>query len=156
MHFYFLIYEELRNDQTSQNNLMHLHFFVHSGFTNGSRSYKIAYHGTNSRNLASIAKQGLLVGGRGCARVHGAAYGAGVYCSPYLSVAKGYSGGDHSPIFVCAVSNYRNYGSIWVAPSENHVCVSLLEFVLWISVDCEYVDSSLFCAYEIRQHVIVV
>lgn len=51
-----------------------------------SSEWPVSFHGTNMKNAKSIAKQGFLL-----EKCHRFAYGKGVYSSPYLPVARGYS-----------------------------------------------------------------
>merc|ERR1719249_44183 len=87
----------------------------------------LAFHGTPYRNVESIKERGLVVGGtNGVAISNGAAYGKGVYCSPSLQFASGYSGGA---IFVCEVSkspSVRKSGEIWVVPQSQMIKPVLL------------------------------
>merc|ERR1712141_3449 len=87
----------------------------------------LAFHGTPSQNVDSIKARGLVVGGtNGVAISNGAAYGNGVYCSPSLQYASGYSGGA---IFVCEVStsqSVKRCGNVWVVPQSNMIKPVLL------------------------------
>jgi hypothetical protein len=53
---------------------------------------RLVYHGTNPSNHESIVQKGLLVGGRGVTRVHGASYGEGVYVGAEPGIAMSYGG----------------------------------------------------------------
>jgi len=87
----------------------------------------LAFHGTPSQNVESIKSRGLVVGGtNGVAISNGAAYGNGVYCSPSLQFASGYSGGA---IFVCEVStshSVKRCGNVWVVPQSQMIKPVLL------------------------------
>eukprot|EP01084_Bolivina_argentea_P317718 550903_1 len=87
----------------------------------------VVFHGTHRNNINSIVSKGLIIGGtKGIAKRNGSAYGRGVYCSPCLRTACGYSTGS---IFVCAASNAKKYGTVWVIPNaKSIVCCYLIEY----------------------------
>jgi len=100
------------------------------GSASSANVSSLAFHGTDSRNVPSIRRKGLVVGGtEGVAIRNGSAYGNGIYCSPSLETASAYSGGA---IFVCHVAGnrgVRRLGSIWVVPQSKWIKpVALIQY----------------------------
>lgn len=63
-----------------------------------------AYHGTKSKNIASISSRGLLIPGHGGVRVaHGSAHGVGIYTAKLGCANLSRSFCDSDKIFICGV-----------------------------------------------------
>jgi poly [ADP-ribose] polymerase 6/8 len=104
-----------------------------------------AFHGSHIENWHSIVRRGLLNASGTSLQLNGAAYGAGVYLSPCVSISFNYSAVRHiqptasssaknvrflsskniTCIALCEVvtsEQLRKNGTIWVMPEPNHVC----------------------------------
>lgn len=107
-----------------------------------------AFHGSSIENWHSIIRQGLLNASGTKLQVNGAAYGKGIYLSPYISTSMGYSRMGYGSqnvkkkppakdetrflrslnltcIAICEVvlsPTLKKNSGIWVCPEADHVC----------------------------------
>jgi deltex-like protein len=125
-------------------------------FQRQSTTTAFAFHGSPVANWHSILRSRLVVGNdRNRFRLHGAAYGDGVYISPSFSVSIGYchtyannhnnnkknnfpcpdksnpwaeNVGELQCIAICEIDNTmaKKNGDIWVCPTEEHVILRFL------------------------------
>jgi hypothetical protein len=80
--------------------------FLQACRSTGSRLPLPAYHGTSSKNIASISQRGLFVPGNGGVQVaHGSAHGVGIYTARLgaAGLSRGFC--DSSDMFVCGVAD---------------------------------------------------
>ena len=88
------------------------------------------FHGSPIENWHSIVRNGLRNASGTSLQMHGAAYGSGIYMSPQLQVASGYtSGGSCTVVAVCEVINsdiHKATNDIWTVAKESHVTTRML------------------------------
>ena len=97
-------------------------WLVKTGANNGE--WAVSYHGTSAKNFNSICKQGYIIGTHNF-------YGRGVYSSPLIEVALGfskkftYNGVEYQGILQNRVNpkavSIVNNGRIWFCPNENDI-----------------------------------
>jgi len=91
-----------------------------------------AFHGSSIENWHSIVRHGLKNASGTKFQVNGAAYGSGIYMSPNLSTAGGYSRPTGTSKVVVAVVEVINHGinhassDIWTVAKEEHVVTRML------------------------------
>jgi len=93
-----------------------------------------AFHGSPRENWHSIVRNGLKNASGTSLQINGTAYGRGIYMSPYLSTASGYTRGSGSVVIaVCEVINrdikkstQSKTNDIWVVPNESYVTTRML------------------------------
>jgi len=89
-----------------------------------------AFHGSPNENWHSIVRHGLKNASGTALQINGAAYGSGIYMSPYLSTAGGYARG--AGVSVVAVLEVINHGihkassDIWTVADANNVTTRML------------------------------
>lgn len=88
--------------------------------------WPVSYHGTNMKNAKGIAKEGFSL-----EKSHRFKYGKGIYSSPYISVAQGYSQsfeykGSHHEILLQNRTNpedghlvIASSGQYWISPMQD-------------------------------------
>jgi len=89
-----------------------------------------AFHGSSIENWHSIIRNGLKNASGSKLQVNGAAYGSGIYMSPNLCVAMGYSRSSSCCVAVLEVINtpaIKKHGyDIWTLAEEKHVVTRML------------------------------
>jgi len=94
-----------------------------------------AFHGSSRENWHSIVRNGLKNASGTALQVNGTAYGRGIYMSPYLSTAAGYTRSSSSNAVVAVVevinhdikkSTQSKTNDIWVVPNESYVVTRML------------------------------
>jgi len=89
-----------------------------------------AFHGSPIENWHSIVRNGLKNASGTSLQINGAAYGKGIYMSPYLSVAAGYAA--RTSLSVVAVVEVINHDihkandQIWTVANESYVTTRML------------------------------
>lgn len=115
-----------------------------------------AFHGSSIENWHSIIRQGLLNASGTKLQVNGAAYGKGIYLSPYISTSMGYSrmGYGH-----CNVQKkVAPKGEARFLTSINLTCIAICEVILspqlkknsgiWVCPEPDHVCTRFFFVYE--------
>jgi len=91
-----------------------------------------AFHGSSSENWHSIVRHGLKNASGTALQVNGAAYGKGIYMSPFISTAGGYSRYGAGGVSIVAVLEVINHGinkatsDIWTVADANNVTTRML------------------------------
>jgi len=94
-----------------------------------------AFHGSSRENWHSIVRNGLKNASGTSLQVNGTAYGRGIYMSPYLSTAAGYTRSTSGTAVVAVVevinhdikkSTQSKTNDIWVVPNESYVVTRML------------------------------
>ena len=95
--------------------------------------YTYAFHGSPIENWYSIIYNGLKNYSNTKLQLHGAAYGEGVYMSPNLLTAYGYTNSIYSTnsLKVIAIvevidNDIKKNGDIWVVKNENNISIRML------------------------------
>ena len=88
------------------------------------------FHGSPSENWHSIVRNGLRNASGTALQLHGTAYGKGIYMSPSLGTAGGYTaGGKFTVVAVCEVINHdikKATADIWTVANESYVTTRML------------------------------
>ena len=91
-----------------------------------------AFHGSSLENWHSIVRNGLRNASGTSLQVNGAAYGSGIYMSPFISTAAHYTRGSGSGLTVVAVVEVINNrinkatSQVWTMPEESYVTTRML------------------------------
>jgi len=91
-----------------------------------------AFHGSSCENWHSIVRHGLKNASGTSLQVNGTAYGKGIYMSPFLSTAGGYSRYGVGGVSIVAVVEVINHGinkaasDIWTVADANNVTTRML------------------------------
>lgn len=115
-----------------------------------------AFHGSSIENWHSIIRQGLLNASGTKLQVNGAAYGKGIYLSPFISTSMGYSRMGYGSQNV--KKNQAHKGETRFLKSINLTCIAICEIILsptlkkssgiWVHPEPDHVCTRFFFVYE--------
>lgn len=114
------------------------------------------FHGSSIENWHSIIRQGLLNASGTKLQVNGAAYGKGIYLSPYISTSMGYSRMGYGSQNV--KKGQQNKGDKRFLQSLSLTCIAICEVItsptlkknsgIWVCPEPDHVCTRFFFVYE--------